>query len=305
MRQAFIKALTYEAKKNNQLLLLTADLGYQVVEEFEREFPQRFINMGVAEANMIAVASGLAMCGKIPFVYSIATFLTMRCFEQIRNDVCLHKANVKIVGVGGGLQYAQAGSTHHALEDIAIMRTLPGMTIICPADPVEAYQATIAACRHYGPVYLRLGKSGEKNVLALNYQFRLGKGAILRQGADILLLATGSMVSQALEISQILAQNRLETTVVNLSTVKPLDKDLIIFLTKKIRRVFTLEEHYLIGGLGSAVAEVIALSNLTGIKFKSFGIKDKLYHHVGSWPYLKDKLNLSTKKITLSILNNL
>lgn len=305
MRASFIRALSEEAAKDNRILLLTADLGHGVIEPFIEKFPNRFINMGVAEADMIAVAAGLSLSGKIPVTYSIATFTTMRCYEQIRNDVCLQNTKVIIVGVGGGLHYGPSGPTHHALEDIAIMRVLPNMTILCPSTPKESYALTKLAIHHKGPVYLRLGKSGDKEVYTDLPKIKIGKGVILRQGKDVCIFATGSMVSTALMVSDGLLKRKIKAAVINIHTIKPLDLKLILDFAKKTKNIYSLEEHHIIGGLGSAISEVLAESKLNHYNFKRIGVPDIFYNFVGSQEYLQDKLSISFEKITDFIIKDI
>src|SRR3954470_17523784 len=195
MRMSFIEALCEAAARDARVHLLTADLGYSVVEPFAAAFPRRFTNVGVAEQNLIGVAAGLALCGKCVFVYSIANFPTLRCLEQVRNDVCYHQADVKIVAVGGGLAYGPQGYTHHGVEDLAIMRALPGMTVVAPGDPIETRLATRALARQPGPAYLRLGKAREPAVHASPPRFRLGRAIRVRAGRDATLISTGTMLA--------------------------------------------------------------------------------------------------------------
>ena len=305
MRKAFINALTEVAEKDKRVLLLTADLGHGVIENFQNKFPARFINMGVAEANMIAVAAGLSLSGKTPVTYSISTFTTMRCYEQIRNDVCLQNTKVVIVGVGGGLHYGAAGPTHHALEDIAIMRALPNMTVLCPSGPKEAYALTKLAVKYKGPVYLRLGKSGDKEIYNKTPKLKIGKGVVLRKGKDVCLFATGSMASTALLVSEALEKKGIKTAVINIHTIKPLDQKLILDFAKKTRNIYSLEEHHIIGGLGSAISEVLAESKLKNYNFKRIGIADIFCSIVGSQEYLQDKLSISPKKVVDFIIKDI
>ena len=303
MRNAFSKTLTRLAKQNKNLILLTGDLGYTVFEDFIKTHPHRFINMGAAEANMMGVACGLSMQGFIPVVYSIATFATMRGFEQIRTDICVHNANVKIVGTGGGLSYGHAGSTHHALEDIAIMRCLPNMTIICPSDPVQAEMVTEQMIIHKGPVYLRLGKRGEPVIYKKTSKFKIGKGIVLRNGKKAAIIATGNLVHNALLSSTKLEGYGINLTVIDMPTVKPLDKKLVLQLVQRHEFIFTLEEHSIIGGLGSAVAEVIAENPIKKILyFHRFGIPDIFIAKAGSQEFLRKKYNLTPEKISRNII---
>ena len=208
MRQAFINVLTELARKDKRIFLLTGDLGFSVFEKFKEEFPKRFFDIGVAEQNMIGIASGLALSGKVAFVYSIIPFLIMRPFEQIRLDICYQNTNVKMVGVGGGFAYGSAGSTHHATEDIAIMRALPNMTVVCPADPVETELSIRCAVKYNGPVYIRLG--GEKGkIYSREPNFKLGRGIVVREGRDVSIVSTGDMLRNVIEATKMLSKKKI------------------------------------------------------------------------------------------------
>ncbi len=259
MRNAFVNALTEVALKDPRVMLLTGDLGYNALEPFFKVLPERFLNMGVAEQHMMAFAAGLALSGKIPVVYSIATFATLRAYEQIRNDICYQNLNVKIVGAGAGLTYSQYGATHHAMEDIGIMRVLPRMTIIAPGDPLEVDGAVRAMLAHDGPCYLRIGSRGEPNVHAEPFKFRIGKGFVLREGSsEVALIATGNMLETANKAVELLAARGISARLISMPTVKPIDEAILLDTAAKFRYVFTIEEHGVIGGLGSAVAEFLA-----------------------------------------------
>ena len=258
MRIAFINTLSEIARQDKRVILLTGDLGFSVFEKYIEELPRQFLNMGVAEQNMTGVAAGLAMEGKIPIIYSIVPFATMRNFEQIRNDICYQNLNVKIVGVGAGFSYGPYGHTHHGLEDIGILRTLPNLVILAPGDPLEVKLATQAMLKHKGPVYLRLGKAGEPNVHEKLLQFKIGKGIIIIKGNDITLVATSTMLYRGCEVVKELEKKGIKTRLVSMHTIKPVDTELIHDSAQKTKAIFTLEEHSLIGGLGSAVAEVLA-----------------------------------------------
>jgi len=197
MRTAFMKTLFEAAAQDRRVCLIVGDLGYSVIDEFAKAYPDQFVNAGVAEQDMTGIAAGMALSGKIVFTYSIANFATLRCLEQIRNDVCYHHANVKVVAVGGGLAYGSLGVSHHATEDLAILRALPGMTVVAPGDPIEAELATRAVIAHDGPVYLRLGKAGEPVVHTKRPEFRLGKAISIRTGRDLTLISTGGMLATA------------------------------------------------------------------------------------------------------------
>lgn len=306
MRNAFIETLEEEASKNKDIILLTGDLGFTVFENFQKKFPNRFFNMGVAEANMMGVATGLALSGKIPLVYSIAPFITLRPYEQIRNDVCLHNVNVKIIGVGGGLAYAHLGPTHHITEDLAIMRVLPNMIVLCPADPIEAKLAVKATIKHQGPVYLRLGKKGEPKIHTGEIKFEIGKGVIVKKGNDICLITCGPIVYNALQAAFLLDKEKISTAVVSMHTVKPLDILLLENLIKKYKAIFTIEEHNLIGGLGGAVAEFLAENlNKKNLIFKRIGLNDCFCQEIGDYDFLRNIYNLSPQKIAKTIIDYL
>ncbi len=297
MRTAFIQSLIELARSNERIFLLVGDLGYSVVEPFAQEFPDRFINIGVAEQDMTGIATGLALSGKIVFTYSIANFPTLRCLEQIRNDVCYHKANVKIVAVGGGLAYGALGMTHHATEDLAIMRALPNMTVVAPGDPVETALATRAIIEWPGPCYLRLGKAGEPIVHQTSPNFQIGKAIMVCDGSDVTLIAIGGMLYNTMQAAEQLAQQGIQARVLSMHTLKPLDTDAVLAAVQQTKAIITVEEHSLIGGLGSAVAEVLAELGNSHITFKRIGIRDEFCAQVGSQEYLRKVYSLSVDGI--------
>ena len=296
MRQAFIDTLYNISKKDEKIFLLNGDLGFSVLEKFTETFSQRSLNMGVAEANMMGVAAGLAMSGKKVFVYSIIPFVTSRVHEQIRDDIALQRANVKIVGVGSGFTYGQLGPTHHSIEDISIMRAIPNMTIVCPGDPFETEELTKALVNFDGPAYLRIGKKGEPRVHNKKPFLKIGKGIVLKNGNDCTLIATGNMLSVAVEVSDILKNFDIKARVISMHTIKPLDKNVIYRAVEETPAVFTLEEHSIMGGLGSAVAEVIA-EGRGKVFFKRLGIRDVFTTIAGSQDFLRDYHDLSPKNI--------
>lgn len=292
MRTAVIEKIYSLMKRDKTVYFLTGDLGFSVLESIERDFPNRFINMGVAEQNMMGVAAGLALSGKKVFVYSIIPFATMRCYEQIRDDICYNNANVTIIGVGSGLSYGVLGCTHFALEDVAILRCLPNMTIVSPADAIEASLAIRAIYSLSTPVYLRIGKKGEPTVYQKPYAFKLGKGVTLTRGDDIAIFATGSILKNVLEAGTILKEkHHIFSSIVNLHTIKPLDVKLIVHMSKGKKAIFTVEEHGQIGGLGSAVAEIISQYD-TMPPLTRIGTPDTFIKHIGSQTYLREKLSL-------------
>jgi transketolase len=258
----------------------------------------------VAEQNMVGVAAGLALSGKIVFVYSIIPFVMMRCFEQIRNDVCMHNLNVKIIGVGAGLNYGPAGPTHHAVEDIALMRVLPNMTVVSPGSPQETRCAIQSAVKHEGPVYVRLSKSYNVTDTYEDQEFCLGRGIVIRNGHDITLISTGSMVCLARDVADILAHDSIQARLINLHTIKPIDEEIILKAARETSAVFVIEEHSLIGGLGSAVAETLAESNIKTM-FKRLALADTFIKKAGSREYLLDQCHLSAEKIAQTILKRI
>lgn len=271
MRTAFINELLELAKQDPRIVFMTGDLGFSVVEKFMQELPKQFVNAGVAEQNMTGMAAGMALSGKIVFTYSIANFPTLRCLEHIRNDVCYHKANVKIVSVGGGFAYGSMGATHHATEDLGVMRMLPGMTVIAPGDPMEARCATRAVVEQVGPCYLRLGKAGEPEVHKGTIDFKVGKAVLFRDGGDVTLISTGGFLQTAAKVAESLSCQGIETRVLSMHTIKPLDAESVLTAARETGAVFTLEEHSITGGLGSAVAEVLAENEDSHVLFRRIG----------------------------------
>ncbi len=255
MRNAFADEITALAQADPRVVLLSGDIGNRMFDRFKAHAPARFINAGVAEANMIGVAAGLAMAGLRPVAYTIAPFITARCLEQIRIDLCYHRLPVVIVGVGAGLCYAELGATHQAMEDIAQMRTLPDMTVLCPGDAHEVRGGMRAALAHDGPVYLRLGKKGEPLVHARMPAFEIGRPITVRPGSDAAVLATGNMLPVAVQAADLLADRGIELEVVSFHTVKPLNESVLANVFRRFSFVATLEEHSCLGGLGGAVAE--------------------------------------------------
>ncbi len=298
MRKAFVEALCSIAKRDPRVYLLTGDLGYSVLEPFIKQFPDRFVNMGVSEQNMTSVAAGLALSGKVALTYSIANFPTLRCLEQVRNDVCYHKANVKIVSVGGGMAYGSLGYTHYALEDLAVMKTLPGMTVIAPGDPAETRLATEAMMKMNGPCYLRLGKAGEPTVHSqMPKNFKIGKALVLRQGRRLCLMSTGGMLKTAMELAERMEKIGISAAVLSFHTLKPLDRKAIAFWSGLTKHVVTLEEHTSEGGLADAVSRCVLETGNNAIRFLSFATPDHLLTHVGTQDYLKQQAGLSPDKI--------
>jgi transketolase len=303
VRNAFIRALTVAALKDERIVFLTADLGYKLFDDFARKCPGRFFNVGVAEANMAGVAAGLAMEGKKPFIYSIVPFTTLRNFEQLRNDIAYHGADVTVVGVGGGYSYGHNGATHHALEDVGALRLLPGFTVVSPGDPHETEAAVRAIAGGKGPTYLRLGRAGEPNVHPAPLELQLGRGIVLREGKDIAVIASGSMLHTASQSVSALASLGVSVKFVSMPTVKPLDLALVASLAREVPAIATVEEHSLTGGLGSAVAEAIAELGCP-VRFKRFGARDEFAHECGDQAWHRKRNGIDAESLTaaLSIL---
>ena len=303
MREAFLNTLLEEAKRNPKIYLLTADLGYTVFERFQEEFPDRFINVGVAEAHMISCAAGLAMGGLIPVVYSIANFAVLRPFEQIRNDVCFPNHPVKIVGVGAGFAYGHAGFSHHSTEDIALTRSMPNMTVLCPSGPLETAACTKEMLMRPEPVYLRLSKKGEPDLVKDFTDFEIGKATLVRDGTDVVFFSCGMILDQVLECADLLSKTyRIEASVVNVHTVQPLDRKMILTQGAKTKHVISVEEHGITGGLGSAIAEVLAEEGESGIRLMRCGIEDKFCTVTGDRNYLLEKSGLAPHRLQERVL---
>jgi len=287
MRTAFLDTLYELAKADRRIVFVTGDLGFSVVEKFMEELPDQFVNAGVAEQNMTSLAAGMALMGKIALTYSIANFPTLRCLEQVRNDVCYHGANVKIVAVGGGFTYGAMGASHHATEELGVMRSMPGIVVVAPADPVEARAATRAIVAHPGPCYIRLGKAGEPNVHPGPIDFQLGRAIRVRDGKDLTLISTGGMLGTALAVADRLAERGVAARVLSMHTLKPLDEDAVRDAARETGAIATLEQHSVIGGLGSAVAEVLAETPGPGVLFKRIGVPSAFSERVGSQKWLE------------------
>ena len=304
MRDAFTRNLKELFHKDEDLFFITSDTGYIVLDEFQRLFSSRYLNIGISEANMIGVAAGLALNEKKVFTYAIAPFITMRCFEQIRINLCFQNLPVYLIGIGGGLTYGAGGATHHTIEDIAVLNSLPNMTIICPGDPVEVEMAMRKMPETQGPVYLRLGKSGEKIIHKQPPNFEIGKGIKILEGNDVAIITTGNMLETGYNVCEKLAHEGLNPGLVSMHTIKPIDKDLIEEISKQYKIIVTIEEHNIIGGLGSCVSDVITERDLN-VRLKKFGIPDRYVDVVGSQEFLREQFGLKPEQISENILNYL
>lgn len=296
MRNAFADELTRISKENNKVVLLSGDIGNKLFDNFKKVDESRFYNCGVAEANMMGVAAGMALSGLRPVVYTITPFTTTRCFEQIRVDACYHKAPVVIVGTGSGLSYAELGPTHHSLEDMAILRTLPGMRVLAPCDIPELRLALRAALKEDGPVYIRIGKKGEPTIHAQTPDFRIGKGIVVRTGTDVTLISTGTIMPEVLKAADQLSARGVSAEVVSFHSVKPLDHAYLEQASKRFKLIATIEEHGRIGGLGGAVAEWRGSRRNTSVQI-TFGTDDEFMHEVGSQDYAREKYGLTANNI--------
>jgi transketolase len=296
VRDAFFRALAQLGAADERVWALTGDLGVGLFEPFEAAAPGRYLNVGIAEQTLIGVAAGLAYAGKVPFAYSIAPFVTSRAHDQVRVDVACAGANVKLVGVGSGVSYGTLGPTHHGIDDLALTRVLPGMTVLAPGDPAEAERAAHAAAAHEGPVYLRLGKNGEPALLPADADFRIGRAAELRRGGDVTIASTGTALREATAAADRLAEEGIEATLLHFGTVKPFDGDVLIAAAVRTGAVVTVEEHSIVAGFGSAAAEVLAESG-TAAALRRVGLPDTFAHAVGSRDYLVDHYGLSASDV--------
>lgn len=304
MRTAFLQTLTELMRKDKNLIAITADMGFSVFEELQKEFPKRFINTGVTEQASIGIATGFALSGHKVFFYAQAPFATMRCFEQIRLDVSYNNMDIKIVGVSAGFASNQLGVSHYAVEDVGLMRMLPEMTIFTPGDPSEAKWATKSAYSLSTPCYIRLTKAGSPIVHTHSFNPKIGVMVQVMEGGMATLFVSGSLLPMGKDIVELLHERNIEVALYSVPVVKPIDNNTIIETAKKTKAIFTLEEHSVIGGLGSAVAEIIAKEKLQ-VSYEAFGIPDKFTDIVGSPEYLLEYVGLSkeeiVKKIQLSL----
>ncbi len=294
MRDAFIRAITAAADRDERVMLLTADLGYKLFDAFADSYPGRFLNMGVAEANMVSVAAGLALEGMRPFTYSIAPFATARCLEQIRNDVCMMDLDVIIVGLGAGYAYGANGPTHHGTDDVALMRAMPGMTVVSPCDPREAERAVAALLEAGGPAYLRLGRAGEATLPGTDGAFVLGEPSVLRTGGAATIIAVGGIASEAMRAAETLATNDIECEVLSAHTVKPLDALAQRLAASPDRPVLVVEECGPCGGVFEALAAALANS---GIALRRLGAADAFAHESGSQEHMRRAAGLTAENI--------
>jgi transketolase len=301
MRTLFNKILVERAKKDKRIFMILADIGYGEIEPFRDAFPGRWYNCGVAEQNMTGVACGVAMEGNIAITYSIANFPTLRCLEQIRNDICYHCADVKIVCVGGGMSYGAVGFSHHATEDLAILRALPNMMVLSPGDLWEAAEASRFLAGHSGPAYLRLDKSTAPATHRPHETFHPGKIRTVRDGSDIALAATGGILGEALLAADFLAGAGISCRVLSVHTVKPLDADALTAAALETGGIVSIEEHAVEGGLGGAIAETLMEAGIFPRFFIRMGLRNTFSSVVGSQQYLRKVYSLDAPSIVRAV----
>ena len=305
MRDAFVRTLIDIASRDRNVILMTGDLGFGVLKPYWEQLPDQFINAGIAEQNMIGVAAGMALEGKIVFVYSIGNFPTLRCLEQIRNDCAYHQANVKIVCVGGGFVYGPLGMSHHATEDLAVMRALPGVTVMAPGDVLEAEAATRAIYSQPGTCYMRLGRGGEKRIHDKIEDFQIGKAIQVRQEQRVAIFSTGGIFDEAAEACILLRQQGINPSLYTFPTLKPIDRETILACAMHCELIVTVEEHNIIGGLGSAVAEELAEMKGNRASLVRIGLHDTYSSVVGSQAYLRKVYGMDAQAIMVRVLEHL
>lgn len=298
MRDSFVRALSELAAEDERVMLVNGDLGFGVLTDFIARFPDQYVNAGVAEQNMTAIACGMALTGARAYTYSIGNFPTLRCLEQLRNDVCYHQADVTVVAVGGGFSYGQLGVSHFATEDLSVMRTLPGMTLVAPSDPWQAYELTRQLHARGGPAYLRIDKGSADLPPG---EVELGRIRQVRDGDDAVIFSTGAILSEALAAADALADEGIALRVIDVHTVKPLDIEGICTAAAECGHVLTLEEHVVAGGLGGAIAEVCAESGVTLKSFRRIGLGDAFPDVVGDQAYLRVRYGLDSASIANSV----
>jgi transketolase len=282
MRGACLRAVHDLAARDERVVFIGSDIKLQNLEQMAEEFPERFLMEGIYEAHIVGMAAGLALCGKIPYINTIATFLTRRCYEQIVVDLCLHELPVRLLASGGGTVYAPLGPTHLANEDIAILRALPNMTVVAPCDADEMRRLMDQTLAWDGPIYVRIAKGGDRIVSSDEHPFQIGRGIALREGGDVLIVSTGITTQVALDAADILAEDGVAATVLHLHTLKPLDVDEILARASRASAVLTIEEHTLPGGLGSAVAEALLDAGEGNVPFARLGYPDVFTDELGS-----------------------
>lgn len=303
MRDKFIETLTDLVAENPQIMIITGDLGFGVLDDFIDKYPRNFLNAGVAEQNMTGIATGLALEGRIVFTYSIANFTILRCLEQIRNDACYHQANVNVVSVGGGFSYGSLGFSHHATEDLAIMRSIPEISVFSPCGHWEVEELTKQIINHPGTCYLRLDKSvGVDTPIYENEKFEIGKPRILKEGFNCIIIVTGGILEEVLFAAERLDKDGIATGVLSMHTIKPINQNAMLKALVDYDVIVTVEEHTVYGGLGSAVSEVLNNNGINNKKFQSIGLDAGFSSIVGSQKYLRKQYGLDSNSIYQKVL---
>ena len=298
MRNAFAEEITKLAVADERIVLLSGDIGNRLFDTFTVQCPGRFHNCGVAEANMIGVAAGLALAGLRPVCYTITPFITYRCMEQIRIDVCYHDLPVLIVGTGAGLAYASLGGTHHSCEEVGMLRLLPGLNVLAPADAMEVRSCLRAALAHPRPTYMRIGKKGEPPLHSEESRLGIGKAQLLRDGIDLLVMGVGPILGEALEAAEDLAPLGISVAVASLGGIKPLDQPFLVAMAERFPLWLSLEEHGIAGGLGSALLEWLSDRDGPAIRLRRLGVPDAFLHELGNQSYARRKLGLDARGLT-------
>jgi len=296
MRDAFVQELTLLAESDPDIVLITGDLGFGIFDDFSSRFPKQFLNVGVAEQNLMMVSAGMALAGKKIYAYSIGNFPTQRCLEQIRNDICYHDLNVTIIGMGGGFSYGQLGMSHHATEDISIIRALPNIRVVAPTSSFEVREIMKSLYNFNGPTYLRLDKSQNRNYPE-SISFDFEKANILREGAAVSLICTGGIMEEVIHAADELSVEGIHCRVISMHTIKPIDKNTIKLASEETGGIISIEENTIIGGLGSAIAECCLESDCRPKFFKRVGLKDCYSSIVGDQKYLRSYYDMDSESI--------
>lgn len=304
MRTTFINTLTQMAREDEKIMCIIGDTGFSVFEEFEKEFGERFVNVGIAEQNFVSFGAGLAAMGMKPYIYNVVSFMTLRATEQILLDVCYQENPVVLVGVGGGFAYDTAGPTHHALQDIAMMTAIPNMTVVCPGDPVEM-KAIMEQSGNYGqPLYIRIGRSVDPIVHTMPIEYKIGKAIKIKEGKEAAIFASGVVLNDAVKTCNELEKKGISSALYSMPTIKPIDEECILECARQGKAIFTVEEHSIIGGLGDAVARVLVERMVEyPVKFKRFGVSDTFVPVTGTREYLRDLFGFSSDKMVEAIMN--
>ena len=304
MQRAYITSLYNLIKKDKNVISCLSDSGTDYDEMIAREFPDQCINFGISENNKVAAASGLASCGKIPFVYTTNAFIAYRSYEFVRDDICLQNKNVKLIGMGCGISWSTLGPTHHTTEDISALKAIPNLVILSPASPKEVEKCMEYAYNHKGPVYIRIGMGNEKEIYEEDFEFEVGKNNVIMEGKDITIFSTGTKISEVMEATEKLVEKNINRKLVNISTIKPIDETSIIEEVKKQKNIYSVEEHNIIGGLGDSIAAVVATNNLN-CKLTKIGLKDCFAKGYGTYSQIKEMNGLDANSIYNEIMKNI